>query len=59
LPKRIEKLEAELEELHTTLNDPEFYRRPPEEIKPVTERAEAVPHELETAYDRWAELDEL
>ncbi len=59
LPKRIEKLEAELEELHATLNDPEFYRRPPAEIKLVTERAEAVPHELETAYDRWAELDEL
>ena len=59
LPARIEQLEAELEELHTTLNDPEFYRRPPEEIKPVTERAEAVPHELEVAYDRWAELDEL
>ncbi len=59
LPKRIEKLEAELEELHATLNDPEFYRRPPDQIKPVTERAEVVPCELETAYERWAELDEL
>ncbi len=59
LPKLIETLEAELEELHNTLNDPEFYRRDPVEIKPVTERAEAVPHDLETAYDRWAELDTL
>ncbi len=59
LPRKIEQLEAELEELHTTLNDPGFYRRPPAEIKPVTERAEAVPHELEAAYDRWAELDVL
>jgi len=59
LPKLIETLEAEIEELHNTLNDPEFYRRDPAEIKIVTERAEAVPHELESAYDRWAELDEL
>jgi len=59
LPKRIEQLEEELEELHNTLNDPDFYRRDPEEIKTTTARAEAVPHELETAYDRWAELDEL
>ncbi|MBL7016413.1 MAG: ATP-binding cassette domain-containing protein [Kiritimatiellales bacterium] len=58
LPKRIEQLEAELEELNNTLNDPDFYRRDPEEIKKTTERAEAVPHELEAAYDRWAELDE-
>ena len=59
LPKLIETLEAELEELHTTLNDPEFYRHDPAEIKTVTERAEAVPHELEKAYDHWAELDAL
>ncbi len=59
LPKRIEVLEAELEELHATLNDPEFYRRPPEEIKTATERAEAVPHELETTFTRWAELEPL
>jgi len=59
LPKFIETLEAELEELHATLNDPEFYRRDPAEIKIVTERAEVVPHELESAYDRWAELDVL
>ncbi|MBC8206736.1 MAG: ATP-binding cassette domain-containing protein [Kiritimatiellales bacterium] len=58
LPKRIEQLEAELEELNNTLNDPDFYRRDPAEIKKTTERAEAVPLELEAAYDRWAELDE-
>ena len=59
LPKRIETLEVELEELHATLNDPELYRRDSAEIKTVSERAEAVPHELESAYDRWAELDLL
>ncbi len=59
LPKKIEQLDAELEELHSTLNDPGFYRRPSEEIKTVTDRAEAVPHELEAAFERWAELEEL
>lgn len=59
LPKLIETLEAELEKLNITLNDPDFYRRDPAEIKTVTERAEAVPHQLETAFNRWAELDSL
>jgi ATP-binding cassette subfamily F protein uup len=59
LPKMIEKLEAELEALSQKLNDPDFYRGPADEIKTVTERAEAIPHELETAFARWAELDEL
>lgn len=59
LPKRIEELEAELEMLHATLNDPDFYRRDPDEIKTVTARAEEVPQELETAYERWNELEQL
>lgn len=58
LPGKIEKLEAELEELTSTLNDPDFYRRSPEDIKTVTERAEEVPLELEAAYERWTELEE-
>ncbi|QHI68829.1 ATP-binding cassette domain-containing protein [Tichowtungia aerotolerans] len=58
LPKTIEALEAELETLTATLNDPDFYRRDPEEIRKTTERAEAVPKELEAAYERWAELEE-
>ena len=59
LPRIIEALEAELEALNKKLNDPDFYRSSPDDIKAVTERAEAVPHELETAFDRWAELDAL
>ncbi|MCC7300996.1 MAG: ABC transporter ATP-binding protein, partial [Verrucomicrobia bacterium] len=59
LPKKIEQLEAELATLNLKLNDPDFYRRPADEIKTVTERAAAVSLELETAFARWAELDEL
>ena len=58
LPAQIEALEAELEELHQTLNSLEFYRRPAVEIKAVSERAGAIPGELEAAYARWAELEE-
>ena len=58
LPKKIEALEAELEALNGVLNDPDFYRRDPDEIKETTARAEAVPLELEAAYERWAELEE-
>jgi ATP-binding cassette subfamily F protein uup len=59
LPQTIEKLEAELAALNQKLTAPDFYRRPADEIKTVTERAEAIPHELEAAFARWAELDEL
>lgn len=59
LPKKIEALEAEFEELTAMLNDPDFYRCDPKEIKQTTERAEAVPLQLEAAYARWEELDQL
>ena len=57
LPTQIEQLEAEQEALSATLNDPDFYRRDSADIKKVTDRAEAVPLELEAAYERWAELE--
>lgn len=59
LPGRIEALETEIEELTAKLNDPDFYRRPPEEIKGVTDRAAAAAQELDAAFTRWAELEEL
>lgn len=59
LPRKIEQLEAEQEILNQKLNDPGFYRRPPEELKAVTDRAAAVAQELDAAFTRWAELDEL
>ncbi len=59
LPKKIEQLEAELEALSQKLNDPDFYRGPADEIETVTERAGAIPLELETAFARWAELEGL
>jgi ATP-binding cassette subfamily F protein uup len=57
LPKKIEQLEAELAELNRKLNEPDFYRRPADEIKTVTERAAAVSAEMDAAFARWAELE--
>jgi ABC transport system ATP-binding/permease protein len=58
LPKKIEQLEAELETLTAVLNNPGFYRSDPEDIRKTTERAEALPRELDAAYARWAALEE-
>ena len=59
LPKRIEELEAELEALQTAMTDPAFYQKPKDEIQAATERAEAIPHELEKSFERWEELERL
>ncbi len=57
LPKKIEQFEADLAELNQKMNDSEFYRRPADEIKAVTERAGVVSTELDAAFVRWAELE--
>jgi ATP-binding cassette subfamily F protein uup len=59
LPKRIEQLEAELEDLHTAMTDPAFYQKTPEEIQAATARAEAIPDELEYCFERWEALERL
>ena len=58
LPKKIEQLEAELAELNQKLNAPDFYRRPADEIKVVTERAGVVSAEMDAAFARWAEIEQ-
>jgi ATP-binding cassette subfamily F protein uup len=58
LPEKIEQLEAELEQVHQQINDPSFYRNPPDQITALQQRATALPAELERAYNRWQELDE-
>ena len=58
LPARIESLEAELEELHQRMADPAFFQGSQEETRPVVERSQALPLEIDEAFTRWAELDE-
>jgi ATP-binding cassette subfamily F protein uup len=58
LPARIEVMEAELRELHQRMTDPKFFQGAQEEIRPVIERSQALPEEVDEAFTRWAELDE-
>ena len=58
LPARIEALEADLEALHARMGDPGFFRGDADAIREATERSRELPLEIETAYARWAELDE-
>lgn len=58
LPAHIEVLEAELAALHERMADPAFFQKPQEETRPVVERSQALPQEIDEAYTRWAELDE-
>ena len=58
LPKTIEALEAELEELGNQMAQPDFYQQAPEKIQQATERSNAIPLEIEAAFEQWAELDE-
>ncbi len=59
LPKLIEQLEAEQEELHQLMSDPAFYQQTKEEIAAVNSRAEEIPQKLEDAFERWEALESL
>jgi ATP-binding cassette subfamily F protein uup len=58
LPARIEALETEQAQLHSTVNDVGFYQRSPDDINAALERLEAIGSELETCYERWGVLEE-
>ena len=57
LPQRIEELEARKCELDARVADPAFYSRPQVELRDTLSALQALSTEIETAYDRWAELE--
>ena len=59
LPSRIEALEEEQAQWQASLADPQFFRKPKEDITKATERSEAIAAELEKAYQRWETLEDL
>lgn len=59
LPVRLEELEAEIESLQTSVNDPSFFSKPVEETQPVLDKLSATEQELETAFERWEELEAM
>jgi ATP-binding cassette subfamily F protein uup len=59
LPERITILEAEQEQIHSTLADPEFYKNRGAEAVTLNARLETIDAELLAAYTRWEELEAL
>ncbi len=59
LPERIEGLENELAGLQARLADPDFYKQGEAAIVAARDALARVQSELQTHYDRWAQLEAL
>jgi ATP-binding cassette subfamily F protein uup len=59
IPSRIEKLETEQREIEAKMAAPGFYQSAPADIAKLANRLEAIGHEIEATFTRWAELDQL
>ncbi|OOV87913.1 ATP-binding cassette ATPase Uup [Oceanospirillum linum] len=59
LPALIEKLESELEVLHTTTGDGAFYQGDPDKVSETLDKLQQKEQELEQAMDRWVELEAM
>jgi ATP-binding cassette subfamily F protein uup len=57
LPGRIEALESEQAELQAHIGQPEFYRRPEDEVDAALARLQQVQQELEQCLERWLALE--
>jgi ATP-binding cassette subfamily F protein uup len=57
LPKKIEALEAEQQELFTAVSDPEFHKKTHTEIATLQSSLKAVEAEISGAYERWEILE--
>jgi len=59
LPEKIERLEQELEAKQAQVSSPEFYEQPQDTIRDSLHDLATLQRDLETAVDRWAELENL
>lgn len=59
LPKKIEDLETEQQQLFTTVSDPEFYKKTKTEMSTLQSRLETVEAEITDAYERWEILEKI
>jgi ATP-binding cassette subfamily F protein uup len=57
LPGRIEALENEVAALHATLGDVSLYQRDPAAVAAAQTRLPLAEAELETAFERWADIE--
>ncbi|WP_447895629.1 ATP-binding cassette domain-containing protein [Vreelandella sp. GE22] len=59
LPGEIEKLESEVAALEQTVGDPGFYQKPATEVTAKLQEMESVQARLESAMERWMELEAM
>jgi ATP-binding cassette subfamily F protein uup len=59
LPERIAALEQRVEELRALVSEPGFYQRPGADVQQTLTELAAAERDLETAIDRWGELEQL
>lgn len=59
LPAEIERLEAELEALHETTADSNFYQQDQSKVSEVLDTLQQTEQALEQAMDRWVELEAM
>jgi ATP-binding cassette subfamily F protein uup len=59
LPKRIEELDAEQQQIIAIMGDPAFYKESGTKVAATRARLETVEKELTAAYKRWDELEAL
>ena len=59
LPRRIEELDAEHQQIIAAMADPAFYRTSGDKVSSTTARLAVVEQELAAAYKRWDELEAL
>ena len=58
LPKRIESLEQEQQQLMEAMSSPDYHSRPVDELKKDAERARQIEEEISFSYSRWEELED-
>ncbi|MGO2320989.1 MAG: ATP-binding cassette domain-containing protein, partial [Vibrio toranzoniae] len=59
LPQVLESLETEIEQLQTQVNQPDFFTQSSDKTQAILDRLNAAEQELETAFERWEELESM
>ncbi|MGD8291411.1 MAG: ATP-binding cassette domain-containing protein [Desulfobacterales bacterium] len=59
LPQKIDALELKQKDLYTIMSDPRFYKKDKAEIARLKADLDRVEKEIETAYFRWEELENV
>ena len=57
LPKKIEKMEADRDEITSAMQNPDYYRNPESDPRGDQDKLEQLEEEIAISYSRWEELD--